>query len=107
MKMTGTRARRELLEMARDERDTERSLQTEHLLLTGDTVAVPGKSANVLYVIKALRDAYGAELTNAAEYGREAGTLPDCALKELYRRLARRERAHAAVLRGILERMFY
>lgn len=107
LKMAGTRAQKELLSLFRDERDTEKSLQIEHLLLTGDTAAVPASNHGALYLIKALRDAYGAELRNAADYDNEAGALPDCTLKALYFRLARRERSHAAVLRGIIERVIY
>ncbi len=102
MKTAGTRAHRELHAMAREERDTEKALQTEYLILTGDTVAVPRARQDVLYLIRALRDAYAAELMNADAYDREAQSLPDCALRRLYQRLARRERAHAAVLRRII-----
>ena len=100
MKTAGTRAHRELHAMAREER--EKALQTEYLILTGDTVAVPHARQDVLYLIRALRDAYAAELMNADAYDREAQSLPDCALRRLYQRLARRERAHAAVLRRII-----
>ena len=53
-------------------------------------------------LLRALRDAYEAELKNAAAYDAAAGALP--ALRELFRKLAARERAHAAALRGMIAR---
>ena len=107
LKMAGTKAQRELLGLSREERDTERALQTEFLLLTGDTLALPVSHPSAPYLLRALRDAYEAELKNAAAYDAAAGEMPECALCALYRRLADRERSHAAVLRGIIERTIY
>lgn len=107
LKLAGTKAQRELLALSREERDTERALQMEHLLLIGDTLAVPAAHPSAPYLLRALRDAFEAELKNAAAYESAAGELPECSLSALYRKLARRERSHAAVLRGILERTIY
>lgn len=98
------RTRRALLGLCGQERDTEKRLQTEYLLLTGDTLALPPSRPGAPYLLRALRDAYEAELKNAAAYESAAGALPRCALRELYRELAARERAHAALLRGVIGR---
>lgn len=101
-KTAAARTRRELLELSSQERDTEKRLQTEYLLLTGDTLALPPSRPGASGLLRALRDSYEAELKNAAAYDAAAGALP--ALRELFRKLAARERAHAAVLRGIIAR---
>ena len=97
MKTRGSEAERTFRRLSREEADTERRLQTEFFLLTGDTWAAPAVHPSAPSLAGAVREAYLAETENARRLS-EFGPDP------LFQELAERERAHAAALRRMLER---
>lgn len=103
----GTRAQKELLALARQERMTERELQARRLVLFGDTLALPPAGGAAPALLRALKESMDAELANAAAYEAAAAATGEESLRGLYQKLAGRERRHTGVLRGILERAVY
>lgn len=98
MKTRGSDAERTFRRLAREEADSERRLQREFFLLTGDTWAAPVVRPSAPSVPGAVREAHFLELENERLLS-SSEQLP------LFRELAARERAHAASLRRLLERM--
>jgi rubrerythrin len=92
--------REQILQLLRDERRHLLDLQTEYFLLTGDScpVSPPAKHGFPAGLLSALRDSYDNELQRAAAYESGAGQTRRDDLKELCRRHAEEERAHAAIL---------
>ena len=105
LKTRGAPASKELSELSRAEQDTERRLQTEYFLLTGDTFAVERVRASAPYVLGALRDAHAGEVENGKRYASLAASLPDGKLRETLYDLSSRERSHAEKLRQMIGRM--
>ncbi len=89
-----------ILRIARDEQGHLLDLQTEYFLLTGDScpVSPPSQHGSPAGLLSALRGAYDNELQGAAASEAAAGQTPRDDLKELYRRHAEEERAHAVIL---------
>lgn len=105
MKTRGSHAELTFRRLSREEADSERKLQTEFFLLTGDTFAAPSVHPSAPGVAGAVREACLAEEKNSRRLEALRGLAGDDRAASLFRELAARERSHAALLRQLLERM--
>ena len=102
MKTGGSAAEGVFRRLARQELDTEKRLQTEYFLLTGDTWAAPPVRPSAPSVAGAVRSACLAESDNADALEAAALRRPETRSAGLLGELASRERAHAQALRELL-----
>ncbi len=106
MKARGRPAGDVLRALSREERESERRLQAEFFLLTGDTCPTLPRHPSAPYFLRALRERYLMEERSAKELDDAAKGLPG-STGELLREVAKVERSHAARLRELISATLY
>ncbi len=95
LKLRGSPHERTLRRLAAEEKELERKLQADHLILTGDTHAVPTAYPSAPYLLRALGEQARRELARARLPLPPLPELPTVSLR------------HAEELRNIIARIVY
>ncbi len=95
LKLRGSPHERTLRRLAAEEKELERKLQADHLILTGDTHAVPTAYPSAPYLLRALGDQARRELVRVRLPLPPLPELPTVSLR------------HAEALRNIIARIVY
>lgn len=95
LKLRGSPHERVLRRLAAEEKELERKLQADHLILTGDTHAVPPSHPSAPYLLRALSDQARRELARTRLPLPPLPELPAVSLR------------HAEELRSIIARIVY
>ncbi len=95
LKLRGTPHERTLKRMAADERELERKLQADHLIMTGDTHPVPAAHPSAPYLLRTLGDQARRELARSRLPLPPLAELPSVSLR------------HVEELRNIIAKTVY